>query len=71
MHAGMYGTIHIVAAVDIVDVHLIRVLPARRQRTSHDEPIAAVLEPRTSFNDHRPDDDEAVLTTEMLMPVCV
>lgn len=35
------------------------------------EPISAVLEARTPFNDYRPDDDKAVLTSKMLMPMRV
>jgi hypothetical protein len=71
MYARMYRAAHIVAAVNVINVDLVRVAPARRQRTPDGKPIAAVLETRTAFNDHRPDDDKPVFTAKMLMPMVV
>jgi hypothetical protein len=71
MHAGMYRAAHIVAAVNVVNVDFVRIAPTRRQRTPDDKPIAAVLESRTAFNDHRTDNDKPVLTAKMPMPMVV
>jgi hypothetical protein len=71
VYPGVDRAAHIVAAVNVVHVNLVRVAPARRQRMPDGEPISAVLEARTPFNDYRPDDDKAVLTSKVRMPMVI
>jgi hypothetical protein len=42
--AGMKTVVHVIAAIDVVDVHIIRVVPTYRPRVNEPERIAAVLE---------------------------
>jgi hypothetical protein len=42
--AGMKTVVHVIAAIDIVDVNVIRVVPTHRPRVNEPERIAAVLE---------------------------
>ena len=51
--AGIVRVVHVIATVDIIDVDIIRVVPADWPWFNKSKPKAAVLEARISANQHR------------------
>src|ERR1700722_2489584 len=53
-----------VFAIDVIDITLVAVSPARRPRVRDHEPVSAGLKARLAFDDHRPIDDDGVRAPE-------
>src|ERR1700740_3662505 len=64
LKAGMQRINQVVLSIDKVNVHAVRISPRYRPRRGVREPVAAKLEAWLPFDDHRPVDDECVLTAE-------
>lgn len=62
---------HEISVVIVVNVNLIGIAPARRQRAGNHEPVAAVVETGVAGNDYRTDDYKAVFVAKMPVPIVV
>src|SRR5579863_10469490 len=69
--AGIVRVIHVVAAVDVINVDVVGVVPADRPRFHESKPIAAILEARISADQNRVADAELVLTSKVGMETLV
>src|SRR5271157_5377539 len=64
-NAGIVRVVHVIAAVDVIDVEVVGVVPAIRPRINETKPIAAVLEARISADHNWGADVEVVLTAKV------
>jgi hypothetical protein len=63
--AGMHRVVQVIAAINVVNVNFVGVVPVCWPRVNESEPIAAVLEARIPGDNRRTVDAEPVFTTKM------
>src|SRR6185437_4690194 len=64
-NTGVSRTVQVVIVIEVIDVNLVAVTPARRQGTGEGEPISVILKTRVAGNDYRTHDAEAVIVAEV------
>ena len=64
-NTGMHRVVQVIAAINVVNVNFIGVVPVCWPRVNESEPIAAVLEARIPGDNPRTVDAEPVVTTKM------
>src|SRR5208337_1771656 len=64
-NAGIVRVVHVIAAVDVIDVEVVGVVPAIRPRFNETKPKAAVLEARISADHNWVAHVEVVLTAKV------
>ena len=65
--AGIVGVVHVIAAVHVINVDVVGVIPICRPRFHEPKPIAAVLEARVSAYQNWPANAELVFTSKIGM----